>query len=254
MSVQPRILCIGCSWTRVWPRKLPYQNTKYKLTKKAMDGHGLNDIYNHLKHHAKKFDDIIVQLPTPIRSFRDRFLFSYNTGNQFKNFIDSWNDESIDVIIDKTSFKKRAIEDLLRKYKNTILKINELHPNVHFFLYNTGGYPFRHPFDFGETIDKDMIDWFKYKDIKHIYLTLENKPGFCTGEQHDVDDEYREYAMKQMSKKALSPVGHKNRPELIDNWVAQHPPHCLVLNAHPNDNGDNMAAETVQKYLEKVVL
>mgnify|MGYP001356043858 FL=1 len=69
-----------------------------------------------------------------------------------------------------------------------------------------------------------------------------------------MDDEYREYAMKQMSKKALSPVGHKNRPELIDNWVAQHPPHCLVLNAHPNDNGDNMAAETIQKYLDKVVL
>lgn len=251
MSIRPRILCIGCSWTRVWPDKLPYQNTKYKLSKKAMDGHGLNDIYHHLEAHAKPFDHIIVQLPTPIRSFRNRHLFHFNTGNQFKNFIDSWKDKITEEI---EYFKELATEELLNKYKNTILKINDLHPNIHFFLYNTGGYPFRHPFDFGKDIHEKMIKWFRYKDIKHIHLTLENKPGFCTGEQHDVEEEYREYAMERMAKKALAPVGHKNRLELIDNWVAQHPPHCLVLNAHPNNDGDEIAATTVQKYLDQVVL
>ena len=74
--------------------------------------------------------------------------------------------------IDKTSFKKRATEDLLRKYKNTILKINELHPNVHFFLYNTGGYPFRHPFwyydDVVTNLDKRVKEFFKYKIDLHI--------------------------------------------------------------------------------------
>ena len=58
-----------------------------------------------------------------------------------------------------TPIKHNTIKEArewLDSYKQKIIDINKLHNNIIFFLYNVGGYPFRHPYDFGKSIDKQL--------------------------------------------------------------------------------------------------
>ena len=82
---------------------------------------------------------------------------------------------------------RTAIRKLMKEYKDIILEINKLHPNVVFFLYNTGGYPLRHPFDFGKDIDKKFIEFFRENE-RSSKMVIVNDPAESNLEEGNVID------------------------------------------------------------------
>ncbi len=76
----------------------------------------------------------------------------------------------------------------LDEYKEKIIEISKLGKKVVFFLYNVGGYPFRHPYDFGIDIDDKMVEFFRDNGLEHLYLSFEGKEGYGVKEEDCEDD------------------------------------------------------------------
>ena len=147
-----RIYCIGCSWSQGYPDFIE------KAHKVPLHGHGLwyiHDVMNDLD--LSKFEKIIVQLPTPIR-FKGSGGDTLKTMNEF--------------IMNGMTDKK-----LLEAYKKEIKSIFFDYQRCTFLLYNTGGYPFRYPWDFGEDVENEMLMYMADEYIPHIYVKL--------GDDHD---------------------------------------------------------------------
>jgi len=223
-----KIFCIGCSWTENWP---DFIDKNKEVTKITMHGRGLPSIYNEmLTHNLDDYDYVVVQLPTPIRSFGPP---KGNTKQYHVDFVNSFSTDGEDV----------ACEKLLTLYKNDIFSINSLHKNVIMFLYNTGGYPLRHPFDFGTNIDNDFINFFKENNIKYVYLSFEGVPGYCIYEEECDDIEFRDYMEKNMRRM------WKSGREYHDKLVWQHPDNFMIFDAHPNEKANRIAAEKIEELI-----
>jgi hypothetical protein len=240
-----RILCTGCSWTDVWPNHLP---DSINFHKASLHGAGLGNLHKLLvekgsdkREFASKFGMIICQLPTPIRSHEGA-----DTTDKHKKFVDSFGDKDDE----ENYLEEVAKEKLLTEYKNKILEMNKLHPEIVFFLYNTGGYPLRHPFDFGEDVDEKLIEFFKENNLKHIYLSFEGVPGYCKQEEDCDDLEYKDFVEKNMKRVLKIKSIYRNRMN-EDYWVWQHPENRIIYDPHPSKRADKIAAKTVRKYIDE---
>ena len=223
-----RVLCIGCSWTDKWPDYLKLVSP----IKRSFHGGGLSLIEKTIKNYQNnvEIEAVVCQLPTPIRTFSRG-----DTEQSHQNFVHSFQQN-----------KQDSIEKLLTEYKDLLLDINNLHSNVIFFLYNTGGYPLRHPFDFGEDIDNQFVKFFQDNNMKHIHLSFEGKSGYCKKEEDCDDLDYKNYAEKNMRR------GLTGRSNLSKKyWVWQHPKNRIIYDAHPNENADKVAAKVVEEYINQ---
>ena len=228
-----RILCIGCSWTEGWPHHLP---ESFNFHKSSLHGLGLGKIKQTFedKGFIEKFDVAIWQLPTPIRTF-----WPGDTTDSHRDFVNSFEGKP-----------RTAIRKLMKEYKDIILEINKLHPNVVFFLYNTGGYPLRHPFDFGKDIDKKFIEFFRENDLRHIYLSFEGLAGYCKQEEDCDDSEYKDFVEKNM--KRILKIGKPYRDKMDEKyWVWQHPENRIIYDPHPSKRANKIAAKTVRDYIDE---
>jgi len=133
-----KTLIIGCSWIRAM--RLLKKINNFDVQYVSFGGQGLWKISNYLKSHDLTiYDSIVVQLPTPIRNN----AVSTSTTGKFNEFL---------IKIKKLG-EQETSNKIMDDYKDKIFEINQLHDRVVFFLYNVGGYPFRHPYDFGVNID-----------------------------------------------------------------------------------------------------
>tara|TARA_R110000824_G_scaffold173550_4_gene351692 strand:+ start:519 stop:1208 length:690 start_codon:yes stop_codon:yes gene_type:complete len=227
-----KIFSIGCSWNESWP---DFINDNKDVTKVAMHGKGIKEIYNKmLNQDLKEYDYVVVQLPTPIRSFKYPELSGVATRQYHINFVNSFNEVGEDT----------ACNNLLNSYKDDILLINSLHDNVIIFLYNTGGYPLRHPFDFGENIDYNFVDFFKNNNLKHVYLTFESIPGHCRHEEEWDDPEFKDYVEKSV-KRMLDMHGTAD-----EKWVWHHPDNIMIFDAHPSKKSNLVAAKKIEEFID----
>tara|TARA_Y100000004_G_scaffold195559_1_gene262887 strand:- start:3863 stop:4573 length:711 start_codon:yes stop_codon:yes gene_type:complete len=233
-----KVLCIGCSWTDEWPNFL---SDSFNVEKISLHGKGLGAIIKELEIKLKrdeeseeKYGVVICQLPTPLRTFSgDSTMVAH------RRFVQTLN-QSLE----------NPIEKLLTKYKTQISEINQLHSNVVFFLYNTGGYPLRHPFDFGEDIDNQFVKFFQESNMKHIYLSFEGKPGYCKQEEDCDDSEYKSFVEKNM--KRILKINQKWRGMMAEKfWVWQHPENRVIYDPHPSKRADKLAAKAVEEYLNE---
>ena len=168
-----KVLITGCSWIqKMW---ITDSNFYYK----SFGGQGLWKIYNEINSNFKDYKNIVVQLPAPVRNHPT----CRSTTNRFNIFLNKI----------KKLGEIKATQDLLEEYKQKILDINKLHKNIVFFLYNVGGYPLRHPYDFGENADKELINFFKENNLKHLYLSFEGKAGYGLDEKEELDFKFWEY-------------------------------------------------------------
>ena len=234
-----KILCIGCSWTAGWPNHLP---DSLNFHKASLHGVGIGKLYRALvekdsnkREFASKFDVVICQLPTIIRSHE-----GMDTTDKHKKFVQSFEGMG----------EETAKEKLMTEYKNQILEMDKLHPNIVFFLYNTGGYPLRHPFDFGEDVDEKLIEFFKENNLKHIYLSFEGLPGYCKQEEDCDDLEYRDFAEKNMKRILKITKIYRDRMNL-EYLVWQHPENRIIYDPHPSKRADKIAAKMVKEYIDE---
>lgn len=211
------ILCIGCSWSKNYPKYL--QRPKSWVT---FGGQGLPEFLDHLgKVPLDHYSSIVVQLPTPIRSFECKIENpAQRTRCMFKAFVESGTGQSV----------------LLARYLDEAVQISELHPNVLFFLYNVGGYPFRHPFTFDQPGEPNIRRLFRELGLDLITLSFEGKPGYAKKEEK-VDPIVR-------SKYMVDQIVHQGYGY---EWNVEHPPDHVILDAHPNEKADRLAAKLIDK-------
>ena len=222
------ILITGCSWVQRMKKQKELVTDGMRF--KSFGGQGLHRIEEHLdKCDTDDIDYVFLQLPTPIRSG-----FSMSTTEKFKEFVSVIKEVGEDV----------ASKKWLDSYKQKIFDINKLHNNIIFFLYNVGGYPFRHPYDFGKSIDKKMLDFFEDNGLKSIYLSFEGKAGYGIVEEICADEEFWEYY-------------HINNPKNRSDkyfkkyWSLISPKGWISIDPHPSSKADKLALKLILDYVNE---
>jgi hypothetical protein len=216
-----KTLITGCSWIQ----EMYKYNSKFDYA--SFGGQGLWKIYNYLREgNIEGYETIIVQLPAPVRNHPN----CTSTTDRFNNFLDSI----------KKSGEQKASKTQLDNYKQKILDINLLHKNIYFFLYNVGGYPLRHPYDFGENADKDFINWLKENNLNHLHLSFENQAGYGVKEKFEPDLEFWEYYHKE------NPHNRSDK-QFKKYWSIIAPKNTIIFDPHPNKKADILALELISK-------
>lgn len=211
------IVCVGCSWTRDWPKFLP---NSMDVVHRYYDGKGLGFIReklrSDLKEESNRADRIVIQLPTPLRSID---LDGSPRTMTFLKFVERvW----------KGKHGERR-DRLMKSYQGEIEKLASDFPGrVVFLVFNTGGYPFRCPYDFGEKSQPDMMQFLGEKQLPHVLVDFEGVPGVCVQET-EIDDG----------------SGPKERVNVV-----QPAGPVRIVNPHPNEIACRRAAREVQKLLE----
>jgi hypothetical protein len=205
-----KILCIGCSWSENYPDLI---GEPYEVTKIAMHGYGLGDFFQKLARDVDlaEFKRVFVQLPTPVRSYPDDpYLQIKRTGYLMNQFVKSgWTDHK-----------------LLKVYLDEMNRLSVLHRDVYFFMYNVGGYPMRHPYDFGEHSEERLIVEMINNGYNFIRLSLESQEGFAKHEE-ECDPIFRQRFIQGAQQHTV------------------HPPGRIIIDAHPNKSADLLAASKV---------
>jgi len=223
-----KILITGCSWIQ------RIKNQKDSVTDdmsfRSFGGQGLCVIENHLnKCDVDDIDYVFLQLPTPIRND-----FSSSTTERFKEFVS-------DI---KKMGEDGASKKWLDSYKQKILDINKLHSNIVFFLYNVGGYPFRHPYDFGKSIDDQMLGFFKENGLNSINLSFEGQSGYGVVEELCNDEEFWEYYHINNPK-------NRSDKDFKKYWSLISPKGWISIDPHPNSRADKSAIKLILDYVSK---
>jgi len=213
--METKILCVGCSFTRHWPDYLTVDHDK-----KAFCGKGLWYIHDELNNiDLKQYSQIICQLPTPVR---------YTSKDLFKTTRQSLQDI---FNLFKGAIRDTVEANLLKEYKDEILKFNKLHDNIVYFIFNIGGYPFKHPLFLGQKIDEEMIDFFKKEGLNYVYLSFEGEVGYAANER-EIDEEKDAELVERLE-------AEKGRGHLIS------PQGYLIIDLHPNRNASEIAANKI---------
>ncbi len=223
-----RALCMGCSWSYRWPGLLGFREVTWE---DRGGGLGLYQIRGRLAQQAlSTVDWVIVQLPTPIRSVDAGRVPLINTAGTLGCF--SWFLKHFEGIGEKA-----ARAQLLDRYVEEIHTINAMHPRVLFFVFNTGGYPFRSPFDFGVKTAGSLLSQLYAAGIQIADCDLEGQAG---------------YAMKEHEGDRTGPLTEKRGGKVIElgpRWSVIDPPGYWIEDPHPNRAADKLAAATVETYI-----
>ena len=222
-----KILITGCSWVQRMDKQNYPKDIDIDL--KSFGGQGLWTIESYLKGIQKDtFDFIFVQLPTPVRNE----INSVSTTEKFNEFIG-------DI---KKMGEKVAANKWLTEYKQKIIDINKIHKNIVFFLYNVGGYPFRHPYDYGKDIDNKMVDFFKKAKLSHINLSFEGIAGYGLNETKCDDLEFWEYYHINNPK-------NQSDKDFKKYWSIISPKNWISIDPHPNKKADKLALDMICNYI-----
>jgi hypothetical protein len=214
---KPAVFCIGCSWTQHWPRYL----LKYEAQWEWRDGGSLYTLAGVMrKTDLTPYEAIVVQLPTPIRTHMPDQAGKKTTVEIFVDFLKRYEGPGIGP----------AKKQILKWYCRRMGEIGAMHDHVAFFCYNTAGYPFQCPLDFGPDAETIVATAARSNGYGFVSLDLSGEPGWC----------------KHESK--TEPA--RKRPR---GWNLVHPEHrnITVIDAHPNDRANRLAARVVEDYLDE---
>ena len=219
----------GCSWIQ----------RMHKLTggnKRTGEWNGVGIDYNsfggqgvwRIEHYLESndfshYDFVVVQLPTPIRNE----VHERDTTSRFKAFLEDIKKEG----------EEEASKNLLDSYKQKMIDISNLHKRVVFFLYNVGGYPLRHPYDFGVNAEEDMIEFFNETGLEYIRLSFEGSKGYGLDEKECEDEELWDFYHKDNPP--------KRSKEFKKYWSLISPKGVISTDPHPNEKANKIALELI---------
>jgi hypothetical protein len=245
-----KIYSIGCSWNhRLAPalRDLGYEvagSEESRIRKgniawsDGLAGFGLTHIetiINKELETIKNNDILLVQLPTPVRSVLKDSLPLQNTSSYINDF------ERLKKLVGKENANIEVLED----YKNHLISISKLHKRVIFLIFNVGGYPFRHPCDFGKECESNIIEFIKQQNFEFVYRTFESQRGYSVNEI-----EVSELQKKELIESVKTQKTHTESYKSIYSHCI-HPNETFIIDAHPNELSASIFANDISKYLKK---
>lgn len=209
------VFCTGCSWTRDWPKFLP----SIEALHHPFDGKGVRHIHQQMigrrSEDANRADRIVVQLPTPVRSVSQE---PGNTARCLDYIKRVWHGQ-----------RGRKGRELLRTYQQEIEALAADFPDkLTFLIFNTGGYPFRCPYDFGEQVQQRMVEWLDHKGLPSIVVDFEGVSGYAR----------KEFPRSDGEPKPLAPT---IQPACGTTWI---------VDAHPNDAACRQVGIAVERHLK----
>lgn len=216
-----RVHCIGCSWSRHWPEFLDKETLIVSRT--VCDGKGLwffhqEQLLKRCRSEAKRADHIVLQLPTPVRSINPADFRRQTTK------------VLLDLIQKMWQGKVRQMRNsLLKTYQQEIESLAREFPKIVFLIFNTGGYPFRCPYDFGPDTQAEMVTLMEQKGLSCIVVDFEGKAGHCTQE------------MKVSGKDTM--------PQAIAPTIQPKGGKMWIIDAHPNEAACGIAAALIGQHL-----
>ena len=206
---------IGCSWIRGLKGTLN-QVSDFKVGGRGRPGHGLNHLHKILtQEDLDSSDFIFVQLPTPVRS-----ALKEESSKPSRNTLQYMKECPPDKCMEVMAY-----------YREVMLEIDKLHKRVVFFVFNTAGYPFRHPTDFGSLCEEEMIQFMKEKGLSFITLNLEGQEDMVLKEIVSMYEEEISYM-----------------PNIKTHHII-HPKGKLILDSHPNKEAIEKAARIIEAYV-----
>ena len=223
-----KVLITGCSWVlniKEDTSEETYEGVDFDLA--SFPGQGLWKIKEVLsiRSNLNDYDCVVVQLPTPVRNTPN----GRDTTADLCRLIDSFDDDS----------KESVVKNSMNEYKQKVKEIDALHDNTIFFWYNLVGYPFKHPFNYGDEIINDLHKFFN--DYNLIHLSFEGQSGYHIKERLEEDEEFVDYYYQNYPS-------HLNG-KYNDNCYLSKVPGTIVEDGHPNQRANLIALKKIYDYI-----
>ena len=230
-----KVYYIGDSWNS-FPKLI-----ENKLDYLQFHGAGLERIWEASVEKRKIADIVVFTIPGMVRSIQ--FM---NTERLESNDTKHWCNEFYLRFKDDSNF----LNDFITYYFDLLKKYYQEQPNLVYFIYSTGGWPYKHPYNMSyhgvDNFQEQMLSKWDESDMNYTYLDLTGKPDMCEDEE-DADDTIRERFAKRYY---FDDLGWKLPPVYSD--VDIFPPNKIVLDHHPSLKADEIASKHIQKYLKKI--
>lgn len=245
-----KLYSIGCSWNhRLAPalRNLGYQVIGSEESRKrkgniewsdGLAGFGITHIETIIKKEietAKQCDVLLVQIPTPVRSVLKDSLPVQKTASYINDH------ERLRKILGKENADIEVIDD----YKKHLTSISKLHKRVIFLIFNVGGYPFRHPCDFGKDCESKILDFIKQQNFEFVYRTFESQKGYSVNEI-SVNESQKQHLIETTKSQTTNVESYKS---IYSHCI--HPHETFIIDAHPNELAASIFAQDISEYLKK---
>ena len=243
--MKSNVYYIGDSWNKFSSKiKNDIANGWYLM----LNGAGIEKIWHHTKDFRKQADITIFTIPGMIRSVQfmkggikpENMPFNSDThkGNYF------WARKFYGYMKSNPNF----LDEFLSYYYSLLTQYYEEQENLVYFIFNTGGWPYRHPYNMAyhgiEDFEQTMLDWFEESGMRYTYLNLQGQKGMCELEEDAPDKEFverfgREYFDKQLGWKV--PACYSD--------IDMYPKDTIILDHHPSHKAQEIAVQHINDYL-----
>ena len=224
---------IGDSWNE-FPRLI-----ENKLGYMPYYGAGIERVWSKSTGVRQNVDITIFTIPGMVRSIQ------YMYGEEQYGVSDTryWSTKFYNEFKDNPMF----IDEFIKYYCGQLTSYYKEQKNLVYFIYSTGGWPYRHPYNMKyhgiDNFEERMLQWFKDSGMRYTHLDLTGQKGMC---KNEIDIANKK--QKMMAQKCYVGVDWKLPPVYSDDDI--HPPNRAVLDNHPSLEADKIAAEHIQKYIK----
>tara|TARA_B100002019_G_scaffold144733_1_gene124809 strand:+ start:68 stop:778 length:711 start_codon:yes stop_codon:yes gene_type:complete len=229
------IYYIGDSWNE-FPKLI-----EDKIGYLQFHGAGLEKVWNKSAGKRQNADITIFTIPGMVRSIQ--FMYGGEMGVHRNTH--HWCSEFYNAFKDNPKF----LDEFLEYYFGLLTSYYEEQQNLVYFIYSTGGWPYRHPYNMKyhgiDDFEERMLQWWKDSGMRYTYLDLTGQKGMCKKEIDVDDDDVREMMAEKYYYEELD---WKLPPVYSD--IDIFPPNGAVLDHHPSLQADEIAAEHIKKYIK----
>ena len=235
--MKSNIYYIGDSWNE-FPKHIENRVDDYLL----YHGAGIEKVWQSSKGGRKNADITVLTIPGFVRSiqFMKDIMTSSHMNTHFwcKTFYEHMQED------------ENFLDEYLAYYCNLLKGYYEEQKNLVYFIFNTGGWPYRHPYNMAyhgvEDFEQTMLDWFEESGMRYTYLNLQGQKGMCRKEEDAPNEDFivrfgREYYDKTLGWNVPS-CYHDKDIYPSDGFITDH---------HPSPEAEIIAAKHIEAYLAK---
>ena len=209
------------------------------------NGAGLEKIWDSSRKSRSLADITVFSIPCMVRSVQ----FMKGGYNNVHNNTYFWSKKFYDYMISDSNF----LDEFLSYYCGLLTKYYEEQKNLVYFIFNTGGFPYRHPYNMEyhgvKDFEQTMLDWFEDSGMRYTYLNLQGQKGMCRKEEDVPNEAFVERYGREYLYKTLG----WNIPACYHD-IDIYPKNTLILDHHPSEQAQKIGAQHIQDYIENILL
>ena len=229
-----KVYYIGDSWN-TFPKWIDN-----KLGEMKYYGGGVETIWSKSAKARQNADITVFTIPGMVRSIQ--FMYDRYSKTDRRN-TQHWCTEFYKTFKDNPKF----LDEFLEYYFGLLTSYYEEQQNLVYFIYSTGGWPYRHPYNMEyhgiDDFEERMLQWWKDSGLRYTHLNLTGQKGMCKTEI-DITNERQ----RKMAEQYFCGRDWDLPPVYVEDDI--HPPNTGVLDHHPSSEADKIAAEHIQKYIK----